>query len=142
MTDRDQMRIVTLNRVLAGTMSGVAAAEQLGLSVRQLRRVLAAYRDQGAAAIPHRNRGRPPAHATAPAVRERVAELSRTTYAGTNDSHLRDLLEEHEGIVLSVSTVRRIRRAAEDASPRQRRPPAHRQRRERRPQAGMASPTP
>ena len=137
LTQRDQIRAMTLNRVLAGALSGVEAAEQLGLSVRQLRRLLAAYRRDGAAAIPHRNRGRPPAHTVAAAVRARVVELSRTTYAGTNDSHFRDLLAERAGIALSLSTVRRIRRAAGESSPRQRRPPAHRQRRERRPQEGM-----
>jgi hypothetical protein len=74
------------------------------------------------------------------AVRARVVELSRTAYAGTDDSHFRDRLAEREGIVLSLSTVRRMRRAAGEGGPRQRRPPAHRQRRERRerrPQAGM-----
>jgi len=134
---QDQIRVMTLNRVLDGALTGVDAAEQLGVSVRQVRRLLAAYRAEGAAAIPHGNRGRPPAHAVAAAVRERVAVLSRTTYAGTNDSHFRDLLAEREGIALSLSTVRRIRRTAGEPSPRQRRPPAHRQRRERRPQAGM-----
>jgi transposase len=137
LTTRDQIRVMTLNRVLEGALTGVEAAEQLGLSVRQLRRLLAAYREEGTAAIPHRNRGRPPAHALTEAVRMRVVALSRTSYAGTNDSHFRDLLEEREGIVLSLSTVRRIRRAAGEPSPRQRRPPAHRQRRERRPRAGM-----
>lgn len=137
MSPRDQIRVMTLNRVLAGALTGMEAAEQLGLSERQLRRLLAAYRKEGAAAIPHRNRGRPPSHTVAGAVRERVVALSRTTYAGTNDSHFRDLLEEREGIVLSLSTVRRIRRAVGEPSPRQRRAPIHRQRRERRPQEGM-----
>jgi transposase len=137
LTMRDQVRVMTLNRVLEGALAGVEAAEQLGLSERQVRRLVAAYRKEGAAAIPHRNRGRPPAHTVAAAVRARVLELSRTTYAGTNDSHFRDLLAEREGIALSLSTVRRIRRAAGEASPRQRRPPAHRQRRERRPREGM-----
>ena len=128
---------MTLNRVLEGALTGIEAAAQLGLSVRQLRRLLAAYREDGVGAIPHRNRGRSPAHALSDALRERVVGLSRTRYAGTNDSHFRDLLEEREGIVLSLSTVRRIRRAGGEPSPRQRRPPAHRQRRERRPRAGM-----
>ena len=66
-----------------------------------------------------------------------MLELSRTTYAALNDSRFRDLLEEREGIALSLSTVRRIRRAAGEASPRKRRPPAHRQRRERRSREGM-----
>jgi transposase len=134
---RDQLRVMTLNRVLEGALTAGEAADQLGLSERQLRRLLAAYRKEGAAAIPHRNRGRPPAHALGAAVRARVLALSRETYAATNDSHFRDLLEEREGIALSLSAVRRIRRAAGEASPRQRRPPAHRQRRERRPREGM-----
>jgi transposase len=134
---RDQLRVMTLNRVLEGALTAIEAAEQLGLSERHLRRLVAAYRKEGTAAIPHRNRGRPPAHTLADAVRARVLALSRTTYAAMNDSHFRDLLEEREGIALSLSPVRRIRRAAGEASPRQRRPPAHRQRRERRPRAGM-----
>lgn len=140
LTTREQIRLMTLNRVLEGTLTGVAAAAQLGVSERQARRVLAAYRQVGAAALPHGNRGRPPAHIVPAPIRARVVELSRTTYAGTNDSHLRDLLEEREGIVLSRSTVRRLRRAAGEDSPRQRRPPQHRQhrqRRERRAQDGM-----
>jgi transposase len=137
LTARDQIRVMTLHRVLAGALTGVEAAEQLGLSERQLRRLLAAYRKEGVAAIPHRNRGRPPAHTVPPPVRERVLDLSRTTYADLNDSHFRDLLEEREGIALSRSAVRRLRRAAGEPSPRQRRPPAHRQRRDRRPREGM-----
>jgi transposase len=137
LNQQDQIRVTALNRVLEGALTAGEAAEQLGLSERQVRRILAAYRKEGAAAIPHRNRGRPPAHTVAPAVRERVLDLSRTTYADLNDSHFRDLLAEREGIALSRSTVRRLRRAAGEPSPRRRRPPAHRQRRDRRPQEGM-----
>jgi transposase len=137
LTARDQIRVMTSNRVVAGALTAGEAAQQLGLSLRQARRLLAAYRQEGAAAIPHGNRGRPPVHALADAVRERVLELSRTTSAGTNDSHFRDLLAEREGIALALGTVRRIRRAGGDPSPRQRRPPAHRQRRDRRAQEGM-----
>jgi transposase len=136
LSERDQMRIRTLNRFLEGSLSGREAAEQLGVGVRQLRRLVAGYRVGGAAAIPHRNRGRSPAHTTPDAVRARVVALSQTTYTGTNDSHFRELLAEREGIALSLSTVQRIRRAAQEASPRQRRPAQHRQRRERRVQEG------
>jgi transposase len=137
LTEHDQLRTRTLNRVLDRTLTGREAAEQLGIGVRQLRRLVAGYRVEGAAAIPHRNRGRSPAHTTPVATRERVVELSRTRYAGTNDSQFRDLLAEREGIALSLSTVRRLRRAAGESSPRQRRPAQHRQRRERRLQEGM-----
>ncbi len=45
--------------------------------------------------------------------------LTRTTYAGTNDSHLRDLLAEQEGIVLSRHLVECTRWAAGEPSLRQ-----------------------
>ncbi len=128
---------MTIGRLDRGDLTAAAAAAQLGCSVRQVRRILAAYRKEGAASIPHGNRGRQPAHTLDPAVRQRVAKLVRTTYAGVNDSHLRDLLEEREGLVLSRASVQRLRQAADASSPRQRRLPQHRQRRERRPQEGM-----
>jgi transposase len=132
----EQQRLVVLNRVLMGDLTAADAADALGRSVRQVRRMLAAYRKEGAA-LAHGNRGRTPAHALAPALKERVIELARTTYAVCNDTHLSELLAEREGIVLSRHTVRRLRLSADLARPRQRRAPAHRQRRERKPQAGM-----
>lgn len=133
----EQQRLVVLNRVLVGDLTGVEAAAALGLSVRQVRRILAAYRKEGAAALAHGNRGHTPAHALAPALGQRVIALAQTTYAGLNDTHLSELLAEEEGIILSRHTVRRLRRAAGLERPRQRRLPAHRRRRERKPQAGM-----
>lgn len=137
LTGKDQIRLVVLNRVLVGDVTAAAAATALGLSVRQVRRNLAAYRKEGAAALTHGNRGRTPAHALDADLAQQVITLARTRYAGCNDTHLSELLAEREGIVVSRHTVRRLRQAAGLARPRQRRPPAHRRRRERKPQAGM-----
>ena len=133
----EQQRLVVLNRVLTGDLTAADAAEAMGRSVRQVRRMLAAYRKEGAAALTHGNRGRTPAHALDAALEERVIELARTTYAGCNDTHLSELLAEREGIAVSRHTVRRLRQRAGLAQPRSRRPPAHRRRRERRAQAGL-----
>src|SRR3990172_7564078 len=56
---------------------------------------------------------------------------------GCNHYHFTELLWEREGLVLSRSTVRRILATAGLKSPRRRRPPQHRVRRERYPQEGM-----
>jgi transposase len=133
----EQVRLVVLNRVLVGDLTAAEAADALGRSVRQVRRMLAAYRTEGAAALAHGNRGRAPVHALDATLATRVIELARTTYAGCNDTHLTELLAEEEGIRVGRSTVRRLRLAAGLDRPRQRRPPAHRRRRERKPQAGM-----
>ena len=63
--------------------------------------------------------------------------LAATRYPGANHTHLTELLEEHEGLALSRPTVRRILTRAGMPSPRRRRPPQHRVRRERMPRAGM-----
>lgn len=137
LNQKEQKRLIVLNRVLWEQMTGAEAAEVLGLSVRQLRRILAAYREDGAAALAHGNRGRAPAHTLGQDVRQRVRELARSTYVGINHQHLTELLAEREGIVLSASTVKRILAEVGLQSPRTRRAPQHRRRRERYPQEGM-----
>jgi transposase len=129
--------VVVLNRVLVGDLTAAAAAAALERSVRQVRRMLAAYRKEGAAALVHGNRGRTPAHALPAGLGHHVVQLARVKYPGRNDTHLSEVLAAEEGIVLSRSTVRRVRLTAGLARPRHRRPPAHRRRRERKPQAGM-----
>lgn len=133
----EQKRLLVLNAVVAGQSTVAEAAASLGLSDRQVRRVLAAYRQEGAAALAHGNRGRLPAHATSQEVRGQVITLAQTTYAGCNQQHLRDLLAEREGIALSRATVHRLLANAGLLAPPARRPPQHRRRRERRSQAGQ-----
>ncbi len=113
------------------------AARLLGLSDRHTWRLLAGYRKEGAAALAHGNRDRPPVNATPVQVRDQVTRLATTRYQGLNHTHFTELLAEREEIFLSRSTVRSILRAAGIASPRRRRPPRHRSRRERMPQEGM-----
>ena len=133
----EQKRLLVLNAVVAGQSTVAEAAASLGLSARQVRRVLAAYRQEGAAALAHGNRGRRPAHTTALEVREQVITLAQTLYAGCNQQHLRDLLAEREGIHLSRATVHRLLAAAGLLAPPARRLPPQRRRRERRQQAGQ-----
>ena len=133
----EQRRLVVLNKVETGRMIGREASEVLDLSLRHVRRLLAAYREEGAAALAHGNRGRKPHHALGDGLRKRVSELAASTYAGCNNQHLTELLAEREGITLSRSSVRRILLGAGIKSPRKRRAPKHRSRRQRYPQEGM-----
>ena len=134
---QEQKRVLILNRVLVGQLTAAEAAELLNLSERQVRRLLAAYRKEGAAAIAHGNRGRKPVHSVSQQVRTRVIQLATTTYAGCNYQHLRDLLAEREDIQLSRASVRRILLAAGIGSPRTQRRRQHRRRRARSVQEGM-----
>ena len=137
LNEREQQRVMVLNRVERGELTGEEAARLMYLCVRQVRRLLAAYRREGVAALAHGNRGRRPVHALGERVRKLVVELAQGVYLGCNHHHLTELLRERECLYLFRSTVRRILVGAGLKSPRRRRSPKHRCRRERYPQEGM-----
>lgn len=137
MSQEEQARLGTLNRVLVKELCVKDAACLLGVSERHTWRLLAVYRKDGAKALAHGRRGKRPAHAVSENTRAQVIMLGRTVYARVNHTHLTELLAEREGLVLSRSTVRRILVSAGIPSPRRRRPPRSRLRRERLPQEGM-----
>jgi transposase len=138
LTTEEQRRGRILAHLVKGDLSVEEAAGWLGVSVRHAWRLRARFLADGPTALAHGNRGRANPRRVDEALRERVVDLARSDdYRGATDSHLAELLAEREGIALSRPTVRRILRAAGVASPRPRRAPRHRSRRERMPRAGM-----
>ncbi len=137
LSKKEQNRLMVLNRVETGQLSGRQAAEVMGISLRHMRRIMAAYRKEGAAALAHGNRGRKPKHALSDELKNQVLELAKSKYEGCNHQQFTEFLEEREGVSLSHSSVRRILLGGGIRSPRKRRPPKHRSRRERYPQEGM-----
>ncbi|MDO8654889.1 MAG: ISNCY family transposase, partial [bacterium] len=89
-----------------------------------------ALNEHGPVGLAHGNRGRKASHAVADKIVEEVERLYKTTYKGFNFSHFHEKLIEPEGFELSLSSVRRILKSAGYASPRTRRAPKHRSRRE------------
>jgi transposase len=134
---KEQRRLLVLNAVEGERLQMAAAAELLGVSVRQARRLRAGYRQEGAAGLAHGHRGRRPRNVLDETVAQRVVALARERYSGVNQQHLTELLQEEEQLQLSRSTLRRLLLHAGIASPRTRRPPRHRSRRERMPREGM-----
>lgn len=94
------------------------AAITLGITKRQVNRLIAAYKEKGKAAFVHGNRGRRPAITIPDEVRNAVVDLYRTKYSGTNFVHFTELLRRNEGITLSVSAVTTFLEAGHILSPR------------------------
>lgn len=137
LSKKELLRLQVLNQVALGELTARQAGERLNLSVRQVRRLLAAYRRDGAAALAHGNRGRKPAIAFSDDFRQEVLKrASDPKYAGCNDTHLSELLAEREDLQVSRSTLRRWLRAAGRPSPRKRRPRRYRKLRQRAPRMG------
>ncbi len=137
LTPEAQNRLMVLNALQRGDLKMAEAAQVLRRSIRQVRRLRAASHRRGATALVHGNRDRPSPRRLPDPVRARILTLARTTYAGVNHVHLTELLGDRDALHVSRPTVRRILTAAGLRSPRTRRPPRHRSRRERMPHAGM-----
>lgn len=129
LSQKELQRVAVVGECVKGTTSVRRAAALLDLSPRQVQRLKARYRQGGAAAMAHAGRGRASPRRTPGPVRQRILHLARTTYAGFNDHHLTEKLREVEGLPLGRETLRSLLRAAGIGPPRQRHPPAHRQRR-------------
>jgi transposase len=125
LTMKEQHKLKMVIDYDAGKIHAQRAAELLGISKRHLRWLVAAYRKRGIAALADGNRGRTPANRITETMRQEILRLAKETYRNYNDYHLtEELAEQPEPIVVSHSTLRRIRRAAGQGSPRKRYPQA------------------
>ena len=115
---KEQARLKVLNSLLAEQITLEQAAALMGVSERHTRRILAAYREEGAAALAHGHRGRRAPNTTSKKVKSLVMHLTKTRYSETNHTHLSELLREREGIVIGRTTLRRILVGAGLGSPR------------------------
>src|SRR5881409_384015 len=129
LSQKELQRVSVVSACIKGDMACARAAGLLCLSVRQIKRLKKRMREDGEAALAHANRGRPSHRRLPDAVRTKIVQLARSTYAGFNDHHLCEKLVEREGFSLSRETLRRLLRGNGLGSPRKRRAPAHRQRR-------------
>lgn len=94
------------------------AAITLGITRRQIDRLILAYRENGKEAFVHGNRGRKSAKAVPEKTKKDILDLYRLKYMDANFTHFTELLTQREGICLSVSAVSSILEGAGILSPR------------------------
>ena len=82
-------RVYVLQQMEERKLSGREAAQRLGLSLRQVRRLLVKYRREGASGLAHGNRGRAPKNRVNGEVRKKIQELpvSMPTASGKLATH-------------------------------------------------------
>lgn len=130
MSMKEVRRGHTLHQVLGGKLKQAEAAEVMGLSERQIRRLVKRVRREGDQGLLHRSRGRPSNRALDTRVKGRVLKLCETKYADFGPTLASEKLSESEGIHLSDETLRLWLRAAGVAYPMRKKRP-HRKWRER-----------
>lgn len=135
MSSPELRRVEVLARVKSEDLKLVDAAELMGVSYRQARRLWQRYRKQGAAGLKHGNAGRASHRARPKRFREKVLRLVRAKYSGRiGDRFGPTLAAEHlaseDGLQVDAETLRRWMMQAGLWSRERKRQP-HRQRRER-----------
>jgi hypothetical protein len=131
MSRKEVLRAGLIKAALAGKITNAEGARALHVSERHFKRLKRRFCAEGVAGLVHRGRGQPSPRRLAPECRARVIALMTTTYAGFNDVHLTEKLQERHTLPVSRATVRRLRVALGRPSQRRRRPPKHRSRRPR-----------
>ena len=137
MTQKEISRLRVINQTIDRILTIREAAELLNLSERQVLRLKKGVVNEGPAFIIHKNRGRKPKHATSDETKDSIISLKKTKYKEANLKHFQELLDEHEDIKVSYSTVHRILTDAGIKSPKKHRKRKTHHRRKRKPQKGM-----
>ena len=107
MSGKERNRLVELEQVSAKKQTLVTAADRLGLSYRQAKRLWRRYREKGARGLVHRNRGRPSNRAKPAAQRRRCLELYEERLEGFGPTLASEKLASMWEVDVSPETLRR-----------------------------------
>jgi transposase len=107
MSGHELRLIEVLSEVLAKRRTEISAAAILGLSTRQIRRLVVAYRVGGGGAMIHKARGRTSNNQLIAGIREYVIELVRSRYADFGPSLTAEVLLTKDGVKVSRETLRK-----------------------------------
>jgi len=136
MSAEDQDRLHVIRQIIEKTLSQREAAGRLGIGIRQVKRLVHAWKQRGDAGLINRQRGRASNNRLPEAVPRRVEQLLRETYPDFGPTLAAEKLAERDGIVVSRETVRHIQVQLRLHRPKKRREKRVFQLRDRRPRFG------
>ncbi len=113
MSQRGINRYEIVKQLICGNLNGTEAAGQLGLSVRQTKRLKVAVRTHGARALVHGNRGQASHNRLADKERLRIVLLVRENYLDFTPTFAAEKLSELHGISHDPKTIETIMIAAD-----------------------------
>ena len=108
MSKEEMCRLEVMERLVEKRMGQRLAAEVIGVSVRQVKRLLRAYRREGAAGLVSQQRGKPSHHQLDGETERRVIDLLKGRYADFGPTLAHEKIVELEGMEISLGSVRKI----------------------------------
>lgn len=106
MSNKELDRATVMVRVQERSLSQRAAAEALGITARQVRRLLRGYEAHGAAALISKRRGKPSNRRLSSGLRDYAVALVRERYADFGPTLACEKLRELHSVTVSAETLR------------------------------------
>lgn len=107
MSLREVRRLKVIQEAAEGRITQRQAAQMVGLSERQVRRLVRSVRAEGECGIVHRLRGRPSNRKVPDGLKEQILKLYKLRYPGFGPTLASEKLFELDGIRVSTETLRK-----------------------------------
>lgn len=117
LTLKEQEKYDVIKKVVDTNGNKARAAIKLKLTIRQIDRLIAGYKQFGKAFFIHGNRGRKPANALSDDLKNQIEDLYNTKYFDCTYTQFTEFLADRENIFLSVAEVGHILRQRYILSP-------------------------
>jgi len=132
MSNQELNRYDIIKRLIRGELNGTEVSGLINLSVRQVRRLKASVREQGAKALIHGNRGRKSNRCLPDKERNKIINLLHRHYSDFWPTHASEKLDEVHNLDHDPKTIRQIMIDEELWKPRRVKRKEHREWRQRR----------
>jgi transposase len=108
MSDKEITRLEIMQKIKDHRLSQKEAAVQMGISIRQVKRLWKAFRGQGAAGLISHKRGKPSNHQLKPEQLQQALDLIKSHYQGFGPTLAHEKLVEVHGLRISDERVRQL----------------------------------
>jgi len=108
MTEKESKRYEVVKELINGVMDGTEASKQLGLSIRQTKRIKAEVDKKGIKGIIHKSRGKPSNRKIDGKIIERAKKLLREKYSDFKPTFASEKLHELHNIKINKETIRQM----------------------------------
>jgi len=108
MSHKEIRRYDIIKKLINRELNGSTAAELIGLSVRQTKRLKARVKKKGAAGLVHANRGKPSNRKIPDKEKQKIIKLIHQNYSDFKPGFAAEKLSEKHGIVRDPKTIRQL----------------------------------
>ncbi len=108
MNCKETERIAIMDNLITKLIKQKHASKQLGISIRQIQRMVKRYKREGVAGLTHKSRGRVGNRALCQGKKEQIIDLIKKQYPDFGPTFTAEKLAERDSVIVSRETVRQL----------------------------------